>query len=55
MSDYVVVALLVLLVGASGALCIFSAYDIGFHVGRKAGRLEERRKRGRWWNAGGAR
>lgn len=55
MSDYFAVVLLAVSVGAAGALCIFSAYDIGFHVGRKAGRLEERRKRGRWWNAGGVR
>jgi hypothetical protein len=50
MSDYGVIALVALLVGAAGALCIFSAYDIGFHLGRKAGRAEEQRRR--WWSGG---
>ena len=46
MSDYMVVFLLVVAVGAAGAVCIFSAYDLGFRRGRFEGVEEERlRKR----------
>ena len=45
MNDYFAVVLLVLAVGAAGALCIFSAYDMGLHRGRKQGVEQERRRR----------
>lgn len=45
MNDYLVVFLLVVAVGAAGAFCIFSAYDLGFRRGRYEGQQEERRAR----------
>ncbi len=45
MSDYLAVLLLALAIGAAGALCIFSAYDMGLHRGRHQGIEQERRRR----------
>ncbi len=45
MSEYFAVVLLALAIGAAGALCIFSAYDMGLHRGRKQGVEQERRRR----------
>jgi hypothetical protein len=58
--DYLSVVLLAVAVGATGALGIFAAYDLGFERGRRSGEQEERRRWvskklsvDTWWQRGG--